>query len=528
MLATKFLTKLYKVFKRVFGRRAFFVILSALLQILWFVLFFMLLGYRYPFLAGVVRVVSLVIVLLIVNRRQNPSYKLTWAVIILAVPMIGFALYLLFGRPVMRKRDRLLQDELFEKGKALVNENPEDHKSLEEENKIAARQSAYIRDRAYYPVYRHTQSDYFSMGERLYDIMKAELEKAEHFIFLEFFIIDDGEMWSTILDILERKAAAGVDVRLIYDAVGCINTLPARFDRELKKRGIKCVAFNPFKTIISVVLNNRDHRKIVVIDGHTAFTGGINLADEYINRKTRFGRWKDSGIMIRGEAVWNFTIMFLQMWGYVNKDPDELSRDNVRQFTPHRYHPQPFENDGFVQPYADTPLDNESVGENVYLQIISHATRYVYIFTPYLIIDNEMMTTLCLAAKSGVDVRIVTPGIPDKKLVNHVTKAYYGQLLDAGVKILEYEPGFVHAKCFVCDDRIATVGTINLDYRSLYLHFECGVWMYDTQAVRQVRSDALRTISQCREIKKKAPKSRIPNLLGQIWVSVMRLIAPIL
>ena len=328
-------------------------------------------------------------------------------------------------------------------------------------------------------------------------------------------------MWQGILDILEEKARMGLDVRLIYDDVGCVNTLPADFRVRLERCGIRCQVFNPFVPVLSVVLNNRDHRKITVIDGHTAFTGGINLADEYINRRERFGYWKDTGVILQGDAAWSFTVMFLRMWSVLSGEKPEYEK-----YRPNVWLQEAFEDDGFVQPYCDTPLDNETVGENVYLNIINRAKKYVYIFTPYLISDNEVITALCLAAKSGIDVRIVTPGIPDKKMVFLLTQSYYGTLLQAGVRIFEYKPGFLHAKSFVCDDEIATVGTINLDYRSLYLHFECGVWLYRSEAVLQIKEDALSIFGQCREIRWEDWENR--SLRTRFFQSVLRLFAPLL
>ena len=328
-------------------------------------------------------------------------------------------------------------------------------------------------------------------------------------------------MWSSVLEILEEKAQAGVDVRLIFDDWGCITTLPYHFYKELQKKGIQCAAFNPFRPVMNIILNNRDHRKICVVDGYIGFTGGINLADEYINRKKRFGYWKDTAIRLKGEGVWNLTVMFLQMWSVVTRT--EVSFAN---YQPHCYHPQPFEGEGFVQPYCDTPLDNEVVGENVYMNMINRASRYVYICTPYLIIDNEMMTSLCLAAKSGVNVRIITPGIPDKKIVFLLTQSYYEQLIEAGVEIYEYQPGFVHAKSFVCDDELAVIGTINMDYRSLYLHFENGVWIYGNHVVYDMKADYLEMLKDCKKIDLEFCRKR--SALARAFQSILRLMAPLI
>jgi len=321
------------------------------------------------------------------------------------------------------------------------------------------------------------------------------LKKAEKFIFLEYFIIEEGVMWNSILDILKQKAEEGVDVRVIYDDAGCIFKLPYGYNKKLESMGIKCRVFNPLVPLLSSRINNRDHRKIAIIDGHTGFTGGINLADEYINEYEKFGHWKDSAIMIKGEAVWSMTVMFLSMWNYLDG-----SNEDFNKFKPDI---EPLEEsckDGYVQPFADNPLDDETVGEIVYLNLINKARRYVYITTPYLIIDNEIITALTSAAKGGVDVRIITPYCGDKWYVHEVTRSYYRTLIESGVKIYEYTPGFIHSKTFVVDDEYGVVGTINMDYRSLFLHFECGVWMYKCRTIRDIKKDFNDTLKMCREI----------------------------
>ena len=325
--------------------------------------------------------------------------------------------------------------------------------------------------------------------------MLEELEKAEHYIFLEYFIIEEGQMWDPILEILRRKAAQGVDVRVLYDDLGCIFKLPDGYDKLLESYGIRACVFNPFIPVLNLRMNNRDHRKICVIDGHTGFTGGINLADEYINVRELHGHWKDTAIMLKGDAVWSLTVMFLTMWDFVKgeKSDYELYRPQIHQNVQYPH-------DGLVQPFTDNPLDNEPVGENVYLNMINRAQRYVYITTPYLIISNEMMTALTNAAKSGVDVRIITPHVPDKWYVHMVSQAHYSQLIEAGVRIFEYTPGFIHAKSFVADDLYAVVGTINLDYRSLYLHFECATWLYRCSCIAAIYEDFKHTQEVSQEI----------------------------
>lgn len=327
-------------------------------------------------------------------------------------------------------------------------------------------------------------------------------------------------MFDRLLAELEKKALLGVDVRLIYDDIGCVATLPVDFVRDMERIGIRCAVFNRFWPVLSIVMNHRDHRKILVVDGIWGFTGGINIADEYINEKKRFGYWKDTGIRIEGEAVWNFTAMFLEMWDYIRHEEDDCLkyRPRLPQYETQEH--------GFVQPYGDTPLDRENVGENVYLNMITKAKNYLYIYTPYLIIDQEMQTALCNAAKSGVDVRLVTPGIPDKKIIFLMTRSNYKVLLESGIKIYEYTPGFIHAKCFLCDDETAAVGSINLDYRSLYLHFECGVWIHRSEAVMQLKEDMEQTFACSHQIKKEEWKE--PGVCLRVVQTVLRLFAPLL
>ena len=336
---------------------------------------------------------------------------------------------------------------------------------------------------------------------------------------MEYFIVSEGEMWEEVLKILKQKADEGLDVRMIYDDMGCVTLLPGGYFKWLEKCGIKCMAFNPVIPFFSLVMNNRDHRKILDIDGHTAFTGGINLADEYINKKVRFGYWKDTGVRLKGEGVWNFTEMFLEMWNAFRKEDTDISC-----FKPHVYHPEPFEGEGFVQPYTDSPLDNETIAENVYLDILNQAKKYVYIFTPYLIVDDVMRNALCMAAKRGVDVRIVTPGTPDKPTIFRLTRSNYPPLLRAGIRIYEYTPGFIHAKSYISDDEFGVVGSVNMDFRSLYLHFECATLLYRTSGLKELKKDSLDTIEVSREITLKDCKQ---GIIGGLFDSVLRVFAPL-
>lgn len=476
-------------------RRTTIVALLILVQIGILVISVLRLSNHYVYVYAAFSLISVVMAFVIVLRRDNPSYKIAWLLPVLGLPIFGGLFYLLFGGHRISKKLKETMNRGLEISRAQLQPKSEPQEYMEGRETSVARQSQYICSRSGFPAWQNTRVKYFPSGEEKFRSLLQDLQQAQHFIFLEYFIIETGKMWGYILQILEEKAAAGVDVRVIYDDIGSGYTLPDYYEYTLRKKGIKCQVFNPFRPVVSVLMNNRDHRKIVVIDGHTGYTGGINLADEYINQKNRCGHWKDTAVRLRGEAVWSLTVMFLQIWCGISGQEVDYSL-----YRPHVHHPEPFGGDGVVQPYSDSPLDDETVGENVYLNIIGRAKRYVWICTPYLIIDNEMMTALCLAAKSGIDVRIITPGIPDKWFVHMVTQAHYAQLVEAGVKIWEYTPGFLHAKSFVCDDSIATVGTVNLDYRSLYLHFECGVWMYNTPCIADIRRDYLETLEKCTPI----------------------------
>ena len=464
---------------------------------------------------------SVFVVIYIVNKQDNPAYKLAWCVLVMAVPLVGGALYvMLAGNRTRKKFIKRAQQHHLDTFKFMprdVNNRLE----IRELSKSASVQAEYISQTAGYPVYKNTAVRYFSLGEDNFAALLTELEKAKHYIFMEYFIIKQGEMWDKVKEILIKKAKEGVDIRLIYDGLGCAMYVPKRFITEMRHYGIRVVPFNPIAPVINMRQNNRDHRKITVIDGHTGFTGGINLADEYINLTQPFGHWKDTGIMLKGEAVWSLTLMFLQTWHMLTNEVDDYSK-----YEPMVYKRTPNYGDGYIQPYGDTPVDDEIVGENIYLNMINKAKRYVYIMTPYLIVDNEMITALTIAAKSGIDVRIITPGVPDKKMVYLVTQSYYYELVKAGVKIYQYTPGFIHAKTVVADDKVGTVGTINFDYRSLYLHFECGVWMFNSGVLYEIKDDFVNTLKQCEEIT--LEKLEKTGAVKKIWQAILRLVAPIL
>jgi len=493
---------------------------------------------------------SVIVCFYILNKHEKSAYKLTWIFLILLFPIFGGPVYAFFHTQSSPRKLRKQIDEVTRRYQSLFYLAGDALPELAAKHREYLPQAAYLQKYAGFPVYRKTQTTYFNSGESFFGRALEELEKAKKYIFMEFFILREGKMLDPILEILSRKAGEGLDVRIIYDDLGCFMTLPPSFNKVLEQKGIKCMIFNPFKPILSSLQNNRDHRKIISIDGKTAFTGGMNLADEYINEQERFGHWKDAGIMIHGEAAWSLTLIFLQMWNLENKEMNELSSffpwksigEKAAESEPPKNSDTdtisnesecsdtlpsvcPVESDGFVQPYADSPIDDENVGEHVYIQIINNSKDYCFINTPYLVIDDNLLSALSLSAKSGVDVRIITPHRWDKWIVAIASRSYYRQLIGAGVKVYEYTIGFNHSKTFVSDDKVATVGTTNLDYRSLYLHFECGVWMYNTSAVSKVKEDFLNTLPSCREI---TLEDCARNALQRIFQDVLRLFAPLM
>jgi len=476
-------------------------------------------------LNGALSLVSLFVVLYIVRANADPSYKLTWSVLILIVPVFGGLFYLFFGlQPSSRKLRRRIAG-LEAAAKPYRRQEAGVIEAIGAMRDDFARQAGYLNRTAGFPAYDRSSAVYLTSGEAKFEQLKAELAKAERFIFLEYFIIEAGLMWDSILAILEEKAAAGVEVRVLYDDVGCLLTLPAGYAESLRRKGIRSAAFNPAHVYPSTILNHRDHRKIVVIDGRVAFTGGVNLADEYINEVEKFGHWKDAAVVLRGKAVDGFTLMFLGMWNLETNGSDDYSR-YLSGDAAGRAGDEADGRGDYIQPYADSPMDYENVGASVYLNIVNAARRYVYITTPYLIVDHAMMTALCLAAKSGVDVRVITPRHWDKRVVHMTTRSYYDELVSAGVKVFEYLDGFMHAKTFVSDDAVAVVGTTNLDFRSLYLHYECGAVLYGGRAVLDVRDDFSRTLERCDAVSPGEYRPR--NFVGRLFLQVLRLFAPLL
>ncbi len=516
---------MHKKYLKNFTGRLITTAFFAILQIILYIAMLVTLSTYSIAISVVLTIISIIAVIYIVNGDKNPSYKLTWAVTILIFPLFGGLMYL----AASLQTSTFLFKKKAAKASALVEpyllQDPNITDEIRKNSRTTAAHASYLANQASFPVYKNTEVYYLPSGEAKFECLMTELRKAKKFIFLEYFIIQEGLMWDSILKILIEKVKEGVEVRLIWDGMGCMSTLPKKYDKILGELGIKVMIFNPFVPIATVIQNNRDHRKIVVIDGHTAFTGGINLADEYINAYDRFGHWKDAAVMLRGDAVKSFTLMFLGNW-YMSHPTDREIADFFYRPSKNEFIIQTERSQGYVQPYADTPLDGECVGELVYFNLINKAKDYIYIMTPYLIPDNELLTALCFAAKSGIDVRIITPHIPDKWYVFEVTRSFYGQLLESGVRIYEYTPGFIHSKTVVSDDHIAAVGSINFDYRSLYLHFECAALIYDNPAVFDVKKDFLETLKVSEEITPEIYK-KIRGRHG-LLMSLLRLVAPLL
>ena len=508
-------------FQKLLFSRAIVILLIMLAQIAFLTVSFLKLGTYTPFIMSALTVLSVVAVIYILNKGDDPAFQIVWIILIVVVPVLGILFYtfvqLNMGMRHFKKGLNIVMDEtakMVEKNEGVLDE-------LKGESQNAVRMANYLYKFGGYATYKNTDVIYFPQGEDKYDRMIRELESAKSFIFMEYYIIEEGFMWNSILEILELKVKQGVEVRVMYDGIGTLLTLPVNYYKKLTAKGIKSKEFNPIHPIMSTQQNNRDHRKILVIDGRVAFTGGINLADEYINKKEVYGHWKDAAIMLRGEAVKNFTLMFLQLWNV-----NEKLIKNRAAYSEYVNTSTPIEANGYVTAYGDNPLDGESVGETIYLNIIYGAKEYVHIMTPYLIITSEMLTALKTAAKSGVDVKLLLPHIPDKWYAFVIAKSYYPELINAGVKIYEYTPGFIHSKVFVCDNRKAIVGTINLDYRSLYLHFECAAFLYKTDCIKDIEKDFANTIAISKRIRMEEYKAN--TLFDRIAGKVLRLLSPLM
>ncbi|WP_446897810.1 cardiolipin synthase [Clostridium sp. LBM24168] len=460
-------------------------------------------------------IISAIAVIHLNYKDESTSYKVSWIVLILLIPVIGVIIYIISRIGIKHNFSKInridLGEEIFSK------EDSSLLHSIKITNKSRYNETRLIKNISGYPAYTNTKVEYFPSGELMYERLIKELKSAKKFILIEYFIISKGIMWEKIFEILKEKSRNGVEVRILVDYIGSLFVLPSNFRKILKENNIKFKIFNPMKLILNFMLNYRDHRKLVIVDGKVAFTGGINIGDEYINVYKKYGYWKDSAVCVEGEAVYSFTVMFLKMWQSITKEKEDIKK--------YKFYQETKKTDGIVIPYASGPEKPDSTAEDVYLNIINSAKNYVYITTPYLIVGYEMILSLSLAAKRGVDVKIITPYIPDKKIIHILTRSHYDKLLDSGVEIYEYTPGFIHSKNFVSDDECAVVGTINMDYRSLFLHFECATYMYNIPAVNEIYKDFLRTKAVSKKVEKEVWEKR--NFLKKIVESILRLFAPL-
>lgn len=472
---------------------------------------------KYALLSQIFMAITWIMTMIVVGKDENPAYKIGWMLIFMLFPLYGGFLYLLIGNKKFTSRISRKWDQtatLYREGMADVSS---DNLTVDEDDPMLARQQSYITKVSGFPALDGTEAKFYAVGEDWFDDMMEEISHAKRFILMEFFIIDEGEVWDSVLAILKRKVDEGVDVRLVYDDVGTIKFLPQSYPDKLRAMGLKVALFNPLKPHINSRMNCRDHRKVLVVDGNVGFSGGVNLADEYVNRKLLYGHWKDYAIRLEGKAVGNLTLMFMQIWVWCTHEALDFS-----YFMPKGA----MRGKGFVQPFGDNPMDDRNVAESAYQQIISTATRYVWITTPYLVLDNELVSSLRVAACSGVDVRIVVPHIPDKWYVFAVTRSYYRELAYWGVKVYEYLPGFIHAKTIVSDDKVAILGTINMDYRTFYLNFENGIAFYHAPVVGEVAED-VQKVCTLSHLVTMDEVNRTP-LWRRIGRQLLRLFAPLM
>lgn len=514
--------KVLNVLIKIVFSRALIIIVMLALQLLTLIFFTLYLESHYAAVLEAVQALASILLIYIINEDEPTEFKLTWAVFMCLFPVFGALMYVLiknnWGMVGLRKK---VDKEINETSELLYTSDGT-RRALKEEDKSFRGFAHYMQHTGHFPVYHNAHTEFYPSGEETFEHFLNDIRDAKEFIFIEFFIIAKGCMWDTTLELLKEKAAEGVEIRVMYDGFCSLFNLPYNYAKKLRAYGIDVKVFAPIVPFFSTTQNNRDHRKIVVIDGRVAYTGGVNLADEYINKTHRFGHWKDVAIRVEGRAVESFTLMFLQMWNVYGKGNPEYKKYTAKT-KDHLRPPQ----DGFVIPYGDTPTKKTEMAKTVYEQFFATAQEYIHIMTPYFIVDREFMGIMSYASRKGVDVKMIIPHIPDKKPIFYIARTYYKDLLDAGIKVYEYTPGFVHAKVFVSDDRAATVGSVNLDYRSFYHHFECGVYLYENSSVKTIEEDFQATLAKCREVTYDYYKNNIP-VLQKISGRVLRLVAPLL
>ncbi len=513
-----------KRYKKVIYSRGFTCLFWALMQLFWFIVMAIWASAEYPLLNNLLALLSLTFVIFLLNgQHEKMEYKTGWIIIVLLLPIFGVPFYLFYGekKPGRRYRKRLMASYM--KYKDYHQQDPEVIERFREVDERGAMTASYIMNEGKFPVYQNSDVTYYGQGEKLFAAMMAGIRLAEKFIFLEYFVIEQGELWEDMLEALLERANAGVEIRILYDDFGSVAYVPKNYYKKLEAMNpnIKCIKFNRVIPFFSWVMNNRDHRKMMIVDGKLAYTGGINLSDRYINLDSPYGHWKDAGVRVEGEAVWNFTLMYLEMWDAVKKDSRDTEDIEHYRDTSNYIAREP---ESFIQPHGDEPFDDVFLSESIYMDMIVQSKKKLYIFTPYLIMSNNLTDAITLAAKRGVDVRIVTPGIPDKKAVYRMTRCSYPELRRAGVKIYEYSPGFLHSKCMLSDDVRACVGTVNFDYRSLFLHFEDGVYFENSSAVQALSEDFDKTFPKCREVVDGTVKR---TTAGLVFDSILRVFAPL-
>ncbi|MBQ2455016.1 MAG: cardiolipin synthase [Firmicutes bacterium] len=500
--------------------RFFLIVLFIVFEVLLVLSFYDWLQEYLNYLSAFQALFTVVMVVYLFNSSMDSSARLTWMFIIALAPLPGAALLWFTQTSVGHRLIKMRFAQLTEETRGMLEQDEKILYEVGARDPSAADLKHFLDLSGDFPIYGDTRTDYLPSGEDAFSAMLRELAKAKKTIFMEFFIIEEGYMWSEILKILVRKAEEGVDVRVMYDGMCDMFNLPMDYCRRLQAKGIKAKKFAPIRPVVSSHYNYRDHRKIMVIDGKTAFTGGVNLADEYINKKERFGHWKDAALMVKGGAAKSFELMFLNMWNIDEKTADLSPLKDIHRDA------EKIREKGYVMPYSDCPLDEFKAGENVYMDIINRAHDHVWIMTPYLILDDELRTSIRFAAQRGIDIRIILPGIPDKKMAYALAKSHYKDLISSGVKIYEYTPGFIHSKVFSCDGERAVVGTINLDYRSLYHHFECAAYLYGCPCIADIDEDFNRTFRLCSRVTPQTIKNE--KLFYRAAGSLLKFLAPLM
>ena len=504
-------------YKRVIASRLIITFIAIIFQIFW-IYEFIILAVSGIWVNIIIRILAFLFVLYVASQKSDSSYRILWLIIILTLPIFGTIMYICWGDG---RTSKPLDNKLKNAKKNIgieLNQNKDIINNIKKMDNHVAQNFSYIEKKTGFPVYRNESMEYYKCGEELYISILEELKKAQKFIFIEYFIISEGKFWNSILEILNQKAQEGVDVRVIYDDFGSLMRLPTGYQYLLLKNKIKCIQFNPIKLFFSGTLNNRDHRKIMIIDGKVAFSGGINLADEYINEYQRFGYWKDTAFKATGDVVLSYTYMFTEFWNAFSKEkiPKEYLQLSENKFSK--------KCDGFIQTFYDSPTNPDAISNDLYIELLSQATEYAWFTTPYLMLGDNLRDSFIRAARRGVDVRIYMPGIPDKKIVNRLSKSYYKQLIESGVKIYEYTPGFLHAKSVLIDDEIGTIGTVNLDFRSFFLHFECNTLFYKVSGLVDLKQDIQNIEEKCQKVDITKYKFK---LISSVINGILRIFAPL-